>query len=552
MSSAESSRTPCIAVGRHGMVASDSLYASQAGARILREGGNAIDAAAATSLALGVTRPYSTGLGGGGFLMVRFADGRVFVLDYRETAPGKSTPDMFVKAHTQPDAAPPSQFGGLAVAVPGTLAGHAALLERFGTRTLAQVVEPALELADRGFPVDRHYRGGVEEALDALHQFPHLKDTAAALRHRLLFGGHLPEADSVLQQPELAETLRAIGAGGADYFYRGPVAEAIATTVQKHGGIMTVDDLKGYRPVWREPIRADYRGLQVLLMPPPSSGGICLAETLNILENWKLGEIQRTDPGLAAHLMIEAIKHAFADRARHLGDADFVPVPVAKLTSEEYATELVRRIREDATAEPAAYGWLGDDSGTSHYCIADRWGNVVAATETINTCFGSLLVAKGTGIVLNNEMDDFTAEPGKVNAFGLTQSLLNQVEPFKRPLSSMSPTIVLSGNRPILAVGAAGGPRIITATLQVMLNVIEFGLPLDEAIARPRLHHQWQPDVVYRNNYPADDPVIIGLKQRGHIISSRSRGATVQALQIDGERLIGASDPRKGGQPVGF
>jgi gamma-glutamyltranspeptidase/glutathione hydrolase len=314
---------------------------------------------------------------------------------------------------------------------------------------------------------------------------------------------------------------------------------------------MTKEDLSDYRPTWREPIRARYRKLEVL--PPPSSGGICIAETLNILENWPLGEIHQRDPGLAAHLSVEAVKHAFADRARHLGDADFAPVPVAKLTHEAYAAELARRIREDGVSAPRDYGWrVPEDAGTTHFCVADQWGNVVAATETINTGFGSLVLAEGTGVVLNNEMDDFTAEPGKRNAFGLVQSPLNEVAPGRRPLSSMSPTIVLARGKPVLAVGAAGGPRIITATLQVLLNVVEYGLPVEDAISKPRWHHQWDPDVVYANRFTESDPVVTGLRQRGHKVSDKSRDATVQALQIRDAGYIGACDPGKGGRPAGY
>ncbi len=545
---------PWLASGQHGMVASHSPQASQAGVEILRQGGNAVDAASATSFALAVTRPYSAGLGGGGFFMIWMAESReVFVLDYRETAPGASTRDMFVKARAaRPDAAPPSQFGGLAVAVPGHVAGHAALLGRFGRKSLRDVIEPARRLAADGFEMDRHYRASVADALREIEE-QRLGTMAAALRHDLLFDGEIPPVGTKIRRPDLARTLEQIGVAGADAFYRGEIARAIVNYVTRAGGILSVEDLAAYRPVWREPIRAHYRNVEVLLMPPPSSGGICIAEMLNILEQWPLGEIQRKDPGLAAHLTVEAMKHAFADRARHLGDADFVKVPVARLTDEAYARECARRIREDRVSVPEDYGWrLPADAGTTHFCVADRWGNVVAATETINTGFGSFVVAEGTGVVLNNEMDDLTAEPGRRNAFGLTQSPLNEVAPGKRPLSSMSPTIVLSEGRPILAVGAAGGPRIITATLQVVLGVVEYGLPIEEAIARPRLHHQWDPNEVNRNGFPADDPVVVGLRQRGHAISDRRREATVQALQIEAGTYVGACDPHKGGRPAGY
>jgi gamma-glutamyltranspeptidase / glutathione hydrolase len=553
-------KKPWVAGGRDGMVASDSAYASRAGAEILRSGGNAIDAAAATSLALGVTRPYSTGLGGGGFLMVRLGKtGEVFILDYRECAPGAASRDMFVKARAgRPDASPPSQFGGLAVGVPGLLAGHAKLLGRFGTRTLAQVVEPARKLAAEGFAADENYCTNIRDAIAKLETHPDVAGIAATLKREYLRDGKALKVGDIVRGPAMAETLGLIAAQGPDAFYRGRVAEAIVKTVRASGGVMTLEDLAGYQPVWREPIRSRYRDYEVLLMPPPSSGGICIAEALNILRNWDMKAVERRDPGLAAHLTVEAIKHAFADRARYLGDADFAKVPVSELTDEAHGRRLAGRINEDKTSKPEQYGWsLKDDSGTTHFCVADRWGNVVSATETINTGFGSLVVAEGTGVVLNDEMDDFTAEPGKANAFGLQQSVSNEVAPRKRPLSSMSPTIVLENGRPVLAVGASGGPRIISATLQVMLDVLDYGMLLDEAIRRPRVHHQWQPDVVYRNSFPADDPVIAGLRRRGHEISDSSREAIVQGLKIDGQagkgaQLTGVSDPRKGGEPAGF
>ena len=556
-----SSSVPWVASSRAGMVVSDSIHASRAGAEILRSGGNAIDATVATSLALGVTRPYSTGLGGGGFFMVRLgASGEVFILDCRECAPAAATSDMYVTASSrQPEGPPPSQFGGLAVGVPGLLAGHAKLLERFGTSPLSELVEPARKLAADGFAIDEHYRGAVRDTLKKSEKYPGLSDHLAPLRRLLLFDGKVPRVRMTLKQPALARTLESIGTHGTDHFYRGPMGEAIVQAVRESGGIMTVDDLRRYQPIWREPIRARYRDrFEILLMPPPSSGGVCIAETLNILEHWDLKRIHQQDPVLSAHLTIEAFKHAFADRARYLGDADFADVPVDKLIEKTYGRRLSERIREDATGKPMSYGQaegttqLNDDAGTTHFCVADRWGNIVSATETINTTFGPLLLVESLGIVLNNEMDDFTTDPGGVNAFGLRQSEANLVEPFKRPLSSMSPTIVLADDSPILAIGASGGPRIISATLQVMLNVIEFDMELAQAVARPRFHHQWQPDVVYRNGYAADDPVIAGLRRRGHVISDERRGAVVQALRVDGDRLTGASDPRKGGRPAGL
>ncbi len=547
---------PWVAVGKNGMVASDSPYASQAGADILRDGGNAIDAAVATSFALAVTRPYSMGLGGGGFLMVRFAEtGEVHILDYREMAPSRSSADMYVNAMKErPDAPAPSRFGGLAAGVPGHVAGHAALLERFGTCDWQTVLKPAYALAADGFQIDEHHADAIQSTLRTIEKNSWLGDMTKPLRRQLLFDDEPALPGAVLRQPRLAETLHLIAQEGADAFYRGSPASQIARAVQADGGIMTDADLAAYVPKWREPIRVTYRGgYEMLLMPPPSSGGVCIAEALNVLEHWDLPKIHREDPGLAAHLRIEAIKHAFADRARHLGDADFADVPVDRLISKTYAEEIALRIREDGVLDLSKYGsQIPDDGGTSHFSVVDRWGNVVAATETINTTYGSMLMVEPLGVVLNNEMDDFTAVPGKVNAFGLKQSAANEVEPGKRPLSSMSPTIVLKDGEPILSLGASGGPRIITATLQVMLDVIDSGRTLPDAVEQPRLHHQWQPNVVYRNHLDPDDPVIRGLVARGHDVTDERGGSVVQAIRITPKELTGVSDPRKGGLPIGY
>jgi gamma-glutamyltranspeptidase / glutathione hydrolase len=553
---AESSRPPHVAVAEHGMVASDSPYASQAGCEILKAGGNAVDAAIATSLALSVTRPFSSGLGGGGFMMVRLAEtGEVHLLDYRECAPGAATADMYVKAGAAaPDGPPPSRFGGLAAGVPGLLAGHKAMHERLGTRPLRELIEPARRLAADGFTMDGSYIRAAGSARNHLQRYPSMRAWTGPLEKRFGVARTDLRTGMLVHQPELAATLELIATEGIDVFYRGAVAESIVEAVQATGGIMTRDDLAGYKAVWREPIRTTYRDrFEVLLMPPPSSGGVVIAEMLNILERWNLSAIRKRDPGLAAHYTVEAMKHAMADRARYLGDADFAAVPVDKLVSKEHANALAARIQPDRVSEPDRYGWVPrDDAGTTHYCVVDRWGNVVSATETINTEWGCLLMVESRGIVLNDEMDDFSVEPDKPNAFNLAQSQANAVGPFKRPLSSMSPTIIVADGKPVLAVGASGGPRIITATLQAILNVLDYDMPLGQALSGPRLHHQWSPDEVHRNDYPADDPVVVGLAARGHVISERSRGAVVQAIRIEPGRLTGASDPRKGGIPAGY
>ncbi len=542
------------AVGRFGMVASDSPQASLAGVEVLQAGGNAVDAAVATSLALSVTRPFSSGLGGGGFMMVHIAEtGQTYVLDYRERAPAAAKADMFSAARAaHPDRAwPQSRYGGLAAATPGLIAGHAIMLERLGTRGFSDVAAPALRLAADGFPVDEHYLDACQGTLQNLGRYSDLP-VSPLFRKQMLLEGQSAREGSVLRQPELARALELIARDGAKAVYGGPIGRSLAQTSQSAGGVMTADDLAAYRPTWREALRVPYRkGFELLLMPPPSSGGIAIAESLNVLEHWDYGRIARQDPGLGAHLLVEAIKQAFADRAALLGDTDFVDVPVTRLISKGYAKQLAERI-DPGRAVPASGPAVPEDAGTTHFCVADRWGNVVACTETINTTFGSLVYDEQFGIVLNNEMDDFTAVVDEPNAFALRQSELNRPAPGKRPLSSMSPTIVLRDGEPYLAVGASGGPRIITATLQTILNVIDLGYTPGAAVRRPRLHHQWQPDEVYRNDWPADDPAIVGLVRRGHKVSADKSGAVVQALRIEQGTYTGVSDPRKGGRPAGY
>jgi gamma-glutamyltranspeptidase/glutathione hydrolase len=543
------------AVGEEGMVVTDHPLASEVGLAVLKSGGNAVDAAVATSLALGVVRPYSTGIGGGGFAVIRMGEGgAVHVLDYREIAPSASRADMYVQAADKTGTSPaPSRYGGLAVGVPGLLAGHSEMLRRFGTRPLAELIEPARQLAADGFEIDSHHTDAILGMHALLARTPGLRPIADKLTT-----AHLPELDEDrssfrLEQPALAKTLKRMAKNGVSAFYRGDIARAIASTVQEHGGILTAEDLMRYKPVWRKPIRATYRDrYEIISMPPPSSGGICIAQILNILEHWDLAELRQESPGVAAHIVVEAFKHAFADRARYLGDADFVNVPDAHLTSKAYAADLASKITPDKLSRIESYGSPVDDAGTTHYCIVDRWGNIASATETINTHFGSLVYVDEWGIVLNNEMDDFSSEPGKANAFGLVQSPANAVAPGKRPLSSMSPTIVLRDGKPFMALGASGGPRIITSVVQVLLNVIEEGVPLASAVAGPRLHHQWRPNVVYTWGFEQQDVVVRSLKTIGHAIETHGGESAVQALMIADDRLIGASDPRKGGRPAGY
>lgn len=546
---------PWVATGTQGMVASDSLYASQAGVQVLRAGGNAFDAAAAVSFALAVARPESTGLGGGGFLIARLAgDGRIVLLDFRETAPAGAKPDMYVEAgRDDPAGPPPSRYGHLAVAVPGLLAGRVQMLEAYGTRSLAEVIAPAIRLAHEGFEVDQHYVKACAGVLERYREYPRLVDSCGYVYQVHLREGVLRRPGDRLVQPELARLLEAIATEEAEFFYRGPVAAAIEREMRAHGGVVRAGDLAAYRVTAnRQPIVSTYRGYTVIGMPPPSSGGICLAQTLNILETVDLPGIWQRDPSLGQHYVIEALKHAFADRARWLGDSDFTAVPVRLLTSKTYARQLARGIAPLRCQDVDTYGAdvIPDDAGTSHFCVVDRWGNYLVSTETINTSFGSLAAVGEWGLILNNEMDDFAAEPGRGNAYGLVQSARNAVAPGKRPLSSMSPTIVLRNDQPYLLLGASGGPRIISSVLNVLLGVTDFGRSLPQATEALRVHHQWRPDEVFWDRSPPD-PLVRDLTARGHRGSKQRRTGMVQAILVDGAGLIGTSDPRKGGVPLG-
>ncbi len=535
------------------MVAADSYDASLAGLEILRAGGNAFDAAAAVSFALAVVRPESTGLGGGGFMIgYKAAEGSIVVSDFRETAPAAATSDMYVRQPTITGDLSASEYGYRAVATPGLVAGRVEMVRRHGKLPLDVIVAPAVRLARDGFEVDRTYVGCVNDVAATFTKHPELKESCDYVWRVHARSGDPPKVGDRLVQPELARLLERIAADGGRAFYDGPMADALEARMKAHGGLVTRADLAAYRVKERTPLRVGYRGFELITMPPCSSGGICISETLNILEGFDLPALWKADRPQALHLMIEAMKHAFADRARWLGDADFAPVPVALLTSDRYAGRLRERIMPDRAAEIATYGiaTLPDDAGTSHFCVVDREGNCVVSTETVNTTFGSLAAVDEWGLILNNEMDDFTARPGEQNAFGLIQSDRNAVAPGKRPLSSMSPTIVLKDGKPYLLIGASGGPRIISAVLNVLVKVLDGGEPLDEAIAGPRVHHQWQPDEVNFDQAP-DPAVAEALTRGGHKVSSRYRTGIVQAILIRDGQLIGVCDPRKGGRPAG-
>ena len=544
---ARSSKEP---VWQHGAVAADHPLASQAGVEVLRRGGNVVDAAVAVGFALSVLRPASSGLGGGGFMVIWDADKQKSVaLDYRERAPRS------VSRETYETAAGESRKGGLAVGVPGHVRGLCHALEKYGSLPLAEVLEPALRYATAGMPLDEHetvLRKSLASSVDRTDE------RFSALREQYLFDGNVPKAGSQVTSPQ-SRALTLIAEQGPNAFYRGAIAEAIVELVRKHGSGMTLDDLARMDVVERPVLAAEYSGFNVLTMPPPSSGGIALIETLNILDSLENDKLcLALDRGRQdehyCHVLTEAMKHAFADRAEFLGDADFVDVPVKRLTGREYAQKLAGRIKLEKTQPPAAYGRYipKDDAGTTHFCVIDAKGNAVACTETINTTFGSWLVEPQFGIVLNNEMDDFTTAAGRPNAFGLIQSEANAIAPRKKPLSSMTPTILVKDGKAVFVAGASGGPRIISSTLQVILNMSRFGMTPEQAVRSPRIHHQWLPNTLLL------EPGVMAQfgeslqKQYGHAVSQSSGLAATQAASRSDDGLRAASDPRKHGQAAGY
>ncbi len=541
---------------KNSIVASDSSEASQIGLNVLKAGGNAIDAAVATSFALGVTRPYHCGLGGGGFVVIYLAARKeTLAFDFRETAPGDATWDMFVEARKKdPNGLVPSRFGGLAVGVPGLLAGASYLLSEFGTMRLDRVINPSIELAQMGFKADADYVTVCRNAAAAYARNHEMLTRFPDLYQQVLNNGNPIKVGQLVQRLDLASGLQLIATGGTQAFYEGQIADAIVRSVEKAGGVLKHEDLLSYRVRERKPIRFNYRKFEIITMPPPSSGGVVIAETLNILSNYRLGEIHSRQPEQAAHLFVEACKHAFADRSRWVGDPAFVNVPVSGLTGQKYAASLAKQIDEKKPKPTKEYGStrVPDDSGTTHFCVVDADDNVVSWTETINLPFGSYVVAEPFGIILNNEMDDFCAEPGKPDAFGLRTGTANAVAPGKRPLSSMSPTIVLdSAGRPVLAVGAAGGPKIISSVLSMLVNTIDYDMTLGQAMEAVRLHHQWMPDELVFSDQP-ESAFFEDLRKRGHLMARQYGSGIAQSVEWDNDgTLLGACEPRKGHRPAG-
>lgn len=525
---------------KNGMVATQEALASDIGLKILKDGGNAVDAAVAVGFALAVTLPRAGNIGGGGFMMVYDAkQGKTVALDYREKAPSSAARDMYLDSDGNA-VSDLSRYHGLAVGVPGTVAGLLKALEDHGTMSRGQVMAPAIALAENGIEVTAGLSESLEALSDRLQKWPSTK--------KIFFkpDGSAYQPGERLKQPELAKSLKLIAAKGADGFYKGETARKLVKAVNEAGGNMSLQDLANYQAIARVPVKGDYRGYEIVSMPPPSSGGIHIVQILNILEGYPLKDYGQNS-AQTIHLMSEAMQLAYADRAEYLGDADFIDVPASGLTSQPYADKL-RSLINPNKATPAATIKANnplpyESDQTTHFSIVDKDGNAVANTYTLNFSYGTGLVAEGTGILLNNEMDDFSAKPGVPNGYGLIGGDANAVEANKRPLSSMSPTLVFKDSKPYIVTGSPGGSRIITTVTQVISNVIDHDMNIAEATHAPRIHDQWLPDEI-RIEKALNIDTIKKLESMGHKVNPQAAMGSTQSIMITPNGVYGSSDPR--------
>ena len=541
---------------RHGIVASTNEVASRVGVEIMKRGGNAVDAAIAVAFALAVTHPAAGNLGGGGFMMIRLKDGRTTAIDYREMAPAAAHRDVYLdKNGNLIEGEGGSLVGYRAAGVPGTVRGMELALKKYGSGKLtwAQLVEPARRLAADGFSVTYSLARSLHGSREYLEKYPETKRI-------YLKGGNFYKEGELFRQPELAATFARLQRSGPNEFYEGETARLIVADMKRHNGLMTMDDLRGYVAKERTPLRGKYRGYEIISMPPPSSGGAVLIEMLNILEGFDLKKMEASSSD-RYHVMAESMRRAFADRAEYMGDSDFVKVPVAGLIDKSYADTLRATIKTDRASTSAEVragrpaGYESDE--TTHFTVVDAEGNTVANTYTLNNSYGSSAVAKGTGMLLNDEMDDFAAKPGTPNLYGLIQGERNAVAPRKRPLSAMTPTIVLRKDGSLwFTVGSPGGPTIINTVLCIVTNVIDYDMNIQQAIDFPRIHHQWLPDELVGEPYGLSGDTQKALTARGHKFAEKPRYlGDAEGIMIEeksGVRL-GATDPRRSdGQAVGY
>ncbi|MGB3211068.1 MAG: gamma-glutamyltransferase [Desulforhopalus sp.] len=527
--------------GREGMVVTSHFLATRSAQEVLQKGGNAVDAAVTAAFSLAVTQPRSGNIGGGGFMLISSEQkDEVVAIDYREKAPNKATADMFLDGEGNADSQL-SRYSHLAAGVPGTVAGLALALEKYGTISLREAIAPAIKLAEEGFVVTPRFSDGLKEKEKML------KKWESSLKKFFKPDGSFYEPGELFVQKDLAATLTRIAEKGAGDFYEGKTAELLVAEMAKHGGLITMEDMKNYSPTMRKPVHGTYRGHDIYSMSPPSSGGVHVVQILNILEEYPVTEYGHNS-ARTIHLMAEAMKRAYADRSFYLGDEDFVKIPLKGLLAKNYAA----KIREDITmekAKPSSTIAPGkpqpyESNETTHFSIVDKYGNAVSNTYTINFSYGSGIVVEGAGFLLNNEMDDFSAKPGVPNAYGLIGGEANKIEPNKRMLSSMSPTIVKKQGRNYLVTGSPGGSRIITTTLQVIMNVIDHGLNIQSAVAAPRIHHQWLPDELRIEEGISPDTIKI-LEAKGHEVKQQAAMGAIQSIMVTNGMMYGGADPRR-------
>ena len=530
---------------RHGMVVSSERHATEAGLRALESGGNAVDAAVAVGFALAVTHPSAGNIGGGGFMLLRLADGRTTFIDFRERAPAAASRNMYLDASGKATA--DSIIGYRASGVPGTVRGLEYASRKYGRKPWAEMVRPAVELASRGFPLSYPQAKSLKATAGELGRFPESKRI-------FLRGGWFYETGETFVQPELGRTLERIAKLGAADFYEGETARLLAQDIERHGGTITLADLKDYAVVERRPLTGKYRGYDMVTAPPPSSGGVGILQMLGVLEGTGF-EKAGAGSATAVHYMAEAMRRYFADRARHLGDPDFVKAPLGSLLDPKYIGGLRASIdAERATPSSQVHGGTFDvreSEETTHYTVVDGEGNVAAVTYTLNGAYGSKVTPAGLGFLLNDEMDDFTAKPGQPNMFGLIQGEANAIAARKRPLSSMTPAILLKDGKPYLALGSPGGPTIINTVLETIVNVVDFGMNVQDAVNWPRFHHQWMPDVLSVEPGYSPDTVAL-LEKRGYTIRRTATQGEVAAVMLAAGWLEGAADPRTEASAEGY
>ncbi len=526
-----------------GLVLSTHVLANEIGKNILDNGGNAIDAAVAVGYALAVVHPAAGNLGGGGFAVIHLADGKNLTLDFREVAPLKAGKDMYLddKGEVIQDS---STIGYLAAGVPGTVKGMSAMLEKYGTKKLSELIAPAIKLAEKGFILNERQEETMLESKNIFSQFESSK------KYFLKKDGSTYKSGELFVQKDLAKTLNLIAKEGADAFYKGKIADLIAADMQKNKGIITKEDLEQYEVKWREPVQGTYRGYDIISMSPPSSGGAHIIQILNVMENAPIGDL-----GFASsqtlHIMAEAMRQAYADRSEYMGDPDFVNIPLDKLMSKEYAKEIYNKIPEKkalmSEKVKPGLGSMHESNNTTHYSVMDAKGNAVSITYTINGSYGSGAAVNGAGFLLNNEMDDFSIKPGVANLYGLIGGEANAIEPKKRPLSSMSPTIVLKDGKVVMVVGSPGGSRIITTVLQVISNVIDHNMNIAQAVESPRFHMQWLPDEIRVEPLGIIKDVKDNLEKMGYKISEQPYMGDVNAIMIEPQtgKILGAKDTRQ-------